>query len=71
MSITEKKYIEIMRKKSGEERLKIAMELRKLALKMAEENIRAKNPKISSKKLKKFLQKRIYGFSFPFENSSK
>ncbi len=35
MNIAEKKYIEIMRKKSGEERLKIAIELRKLVLKLA------------------------------------
>lgn len=65
-SKTEKKYIEIMRKKSGEGRLRIAMELRKLALKMAEENIKDQNPNISSKDLKRLLQQRIYRFSFPF-----
>jgi hypothetical protein len=63
---TEKKYIEIMRKKSGEERLKIAMELRDLVLKLAKESIKSQNPKISSERLKAILQKRIYGFSFPF-----
>lgn len=57
----EKKYIEIMRKKSGEERLKIAMDLRKLVLKLAKEGIRNQNPNISSKELKTQLQKRIYG----------
>lgn len=68
---TEKKYIEIMRKKSGQERLKIAMELRKLALKMAEEGIKHQSPNISSEDLKAHLQERIYGLSFPFKNSSK
>ncbi|MFH1894798.1 MAG: hypothetical protein ABH813_02775 [Patescibacteria group bacterium] len=68
---TEKKYIEIMRKKSGKERLKIAMDLRRLALKMAKAGIKDQNPKISSKELKKLLQERIYGFSFPFGNSSR
>jgi len=67
---TEKKYIEIMRKKSGQERIKIAMELRKLVLKLAEAEIKSRNPKISKKKLKYLLQKRIYGFSFPFKNSN-
>ncbi len=67
----EKKYIEIMRKKSGEERLKIAMNLRKLALKMAESAIKEQNPGISPKKLKAELQKRIYGFNFPFGGSKK
>ncbi len=66
----EEKYIEIMRKKSGEERLKIAMELRSLVLKMAEENIKDQNPNISSEDLKARLQERIYGFSFPFKNSN-
>ena len=67
----EEKYIEIMRKKSGDERLKIAMELRKLALKMAEEEIKYQNPNISPEDLKAKLQERIYGFSFPFKNSNK
>jgi len=62
MSKTEKKYIEIMRKKSGEDRLKIALELRKLALKLAEAGIKAENPKISQKELQKKLQERIYSF---------
>lgn len=66
----EKKYIEIMRKKSGQERLKIAMELRKLSLKLAEAGIREQNHNISSGDLKASLQKRIYGFSFPFEKSN-
>ena len=70
-SKTEEKYIEIIRKKSGEERLKIAMELRELVLKMAEEGIKNQNPHIASKDLKAYLQKRIYGFSFPFKNSSR
>jgi len=66
----EKKYIKIMRKKSGEERLKIAMELRGLVLKLAEEGIKNQNPNISSEDLKAHLQERIYGFSFPFKSSS-
>lgn len=67
----EAKYIEIMRGKTGEERLKIAMDLRKFAIKLAEENIKNRNPGISNKELKIKLQKRIYGFGFPFENSKK
>ena len=69
MDISEKKYIEIMQKKTGEERLKIAMELRNFVIKMAECNIKNQNPKISKKELKIALQKRIYGSGFPFENS--
>ncbi len=65
----EKKYIEIMKKKSGEERLKIAMDLRKSVLNLAKCGIKHYNPKISKKELKIALQKRIYGFGFPFENS--
>lgn len=62
---TEEKYIEIMRKKSGQERLQIAIELRKLVLKLAELEIRNRNPGISIEKLRKSLFERIYGFSFP------
>jgi hypothetical protein len=65
----EKKYIEIMRKKTGEERLKIALDLRNFVIKLAEQNIKNQNPKISKKELKVALQKRIYGTGFPFENS--
>ena len=65
----EKKYIETMQKKTGEERLKIAMDLRKFVIKLAEQNIKIQSPKISKKELKIALQKRIYGFGFPFENS--
>jgi len=62
----EKKYFEVMRKKSGQERLKIAVELRELVLKLAEAEIKNQKPKVSSKGLKRILQKRIYGYSFPF-----
>lgn len=68
---TDKKYIEIMRKKSGEERLKIAMELRKLVLKMAEQGIKHQHPNISPEDLKARLQERIYGFSFPFKTGDR
>lgn len=71
MKKTEKKYIDIMRKKSGEERLKIAMELREFVLKIAKEGIKNQNPNISTKDLKANLQERIYGFSPPFKNSSR
>lgn len=67
----EKKYIEIMRKKSGQERLRIAIELRKLVLKLAEGEIRNQNPKISNEKVIKSLFERIYGFSFPSQISRK
>jgi len=68
---TEEKYNEIMRKKTGEERLKIAMELRELSLKMAGEGIKNQNPNISPEDLKAHLQERIYGFTFPFKKSNK
>src|SRR3989338_5485928 len=57
-----------MREKTGEERLKTAMDLRKLALKLAECGIRHYRTKISKKELKIELQKRIYGSGFPFKN---
>ena len=56
-----------MRRKSGESRLKIALELRKLVLKMAKAETLSQDPEISSKKLKRKIQERIYGFSFPFK----
>jgi hypothetical protein len=55
----EKRYIETMREKTGEERLKIAMDLRKFVIKLAEENIKNRNPGISSENLKKEVLKRI------------
>ncbi len=67
----EEKYIEIMRKKSGQERLEIAIKLRQLALGLAEAGIKNQNPKISLKHLSKKLQQRIYGYSFPFKISDK
>ncbi len=71
MTTTEKKYIEIMRQKTGEERLKISLELRKLVLKLAETSIRSKNPKISPKELFRQLQERIYGPGLYSQNSGK
>lgn len=71
MDLSEEKYIEIMRKKSGEERLKIAFELRELVLKLAEAGIKTRNPKISPRKLRKKILQRIYGTTFPSKISSK
>ena len=71
MTITEKKYIEIMRRKTGEERLKISLDLRKLVLKLAEASIKSENPKITPKILFKQLQERIYGLGFYSQNSGK
>ena len=71
MNLAEKKYIEIMRNKTGEERLKMAMELRKFVLKIAKAGIKDQHPNISPRDLKANLQERIYGFSFPFKNSSR
>lgn len=60
MSIeSEKKYIGIMRKKSGQERLKIAIDLRDFVIKLAKENIKNQNPGISEENLKKEILKRI------------
>ena len=71
MTKAEQKYIEVMRRKTGEERLKIALELRKLVLKLAEADIKSRYPKISLKELKKKLQERIYGSTLPSKISSK
>ena len=71
MTATEKKYIKIMRQKTGQERLKISLELRELVLKLAEASIRCQNPKITPKVLFKKLQERIYGFGFYPQNSGK
>ncbi len=46
------------------------MNLRRPALKLAEEGIKNQNPNISSEDLKAHLQERISGFSFPFKDSS-
>lgn len=62
-NLAKEKYFQIMQRKSGQARLKIALELRKLALKFTEAQIKEKNPKISSKELKRKIQERIYGFA--------
>lgn len=59
------KYIQLMKNKSGEDRLRIAFALRKLALKLAEASIKEKHPNISIARLKAELFKRIYGINFP------
>ena len=66
MTKTEKEYIKIMKNKTGQERLKIAMELREFVLKIAEEGIKDQNSNISTKDLKAKLQERIYESNFPF-----
>jgi len=66
MTKTEKEYIKIMKNKTGQERLKIAMELREFVLKIAEEGIKDQNSNISAKDLKAKLQERIYESNFPF-----
>lgn len=63
ISDAEEKYFEIMRKKSGQERFKIAMQLRTAVLELAKTAIMDANPKISSEELRKKLQERIYGTS--------
>lgn len=70
VSDAEKKYFEIMRKKSGQERLKIAMQLRAAVLELAKTAIIDANPKISSKALRNKLQERIYGTSGIIKGSS-
>ncbi|MBI2041962.1 MAG: hypothetical protein HYT20_03010 [Candidatus Nealsonbacteria bacterium] len=62
-SDAEKKYFEIMRRKSGQERLKIAMQLRATVLELARTAIMDRNPKISSEEFQSKLQERIYGIS--------
>jgi len=66
MTKTEKEYIKIMKNKTGQEKLKIAMELREFVLKIAEEGIKDQNSNISAKDLKAKLQERIYESNFPF-----
>lgn len=69
MTDAEKKYFEIMRKKSGQERLKIAMQLRAVVLELAKTAIMDANPNISSEELRSKLQERIYGTSGLIKNS--
>ena len=65
----QKKYFGIMRKKSGQERLKIAMQLRAAVLELAKTAIRDANPNISPEELRSKLQERIYGTSNPTKAS--
>lgn len=53
------KYLEIMRKKTPEERLKIVFELNEMVREAARTDIRFQNPNISGQEIEKQLRKRI------------
>lgn len=63
---TEEKYIEIMRKKSGDEKLRIAMKLTELDIEVMKAEIKAQNPNISSEDFERLLFEKRYGYKRPF-----
>lgn len=63
---TEEKYVEIMRKLSGEERLIIAMKFTELEVEKMKAEIRAQNPNISSEDFERLLFEKRYGYKRPF-----
>jgi len=67
--VGEEKYIELMREKTGEERLMIASQLREFVLKLSQLGIRSQFPKISKKELREKLLQRIYGDNLSFKIS--
>lgn len=54
-----KKYLEIMRSKTPEERLIIGLEWSKFAQNLARQSIKLDNPSLSQSQLEQKLQKRI------------
>lgn len=59
-----------MRRKSGQERLRLALDLRAAVLKLAKTAITDANPAISTRELRNKIQGRIYGSGGYIKNSS-
>ena len=66
----QKKYFEIMRRKSGQERLMLALDLRATVLKLSKTAIMDANPAISTRELRNKIQERIYGTRSYIKNGS-
>jgi hypothetical protein len=56
---TEIVYLDILRKMTGERKLKIAFQLYEMALSLCRQSIREKNPDIKDKELNRILFKRF------------
>ncbi len=54
-----KRYYEILRAMSGEQRLKIGFEMRDFTMKLVEASIRNQYPEISDEELKRKIKERI------------
>lgn len=67
----QERQIQILKQKTGEERLKLALQLRELVLSLARASIKSECPHLSAKELQKKLLQRIYGDDFCFEIGSK
>lgn len=62
----EEKYVEIMRKMSGEERLTIAMKFTEMEVERMKAEIRAENANIFPEDFERLLFKKRYGYERPF-----
>lgn len=67
----QERQIQILKQKTGEERLKLALQLRELVLSLAKASIKNECPNLSAKELQKKLLQRIYGNDFCFEISGR
>ena len=67
----QERQFQILKQKTGEERLKLALQLRELVLSLAKASIKNEYPNLSAKELQKKLLQRIYGDDFCFEIGGK
>jgi len=67
----QERQFQILKQKTGEERLKLALQLRELVLRLAKASIKSECPNSSAKELQKKLLQRIYGDDFCFEIGGK
>jgi len=67
----QERQFQILKQKTGEERLKLALQLRELVLRLAKASIKNEHPNLSAKELQKKLLQRIYGDDFCFEIGGK
>ena len=67
----QERQMQILKQKTGEERLKLSLQLRELVLGLARASIKSECPHLSAKELQKKLLQRIYGDDFCFEIGGK
>ena len=67
----QERQMEILKQKTGEERLNLALQLRELVLSLARASIKSEYPNLSAKELQKKLLQRIYGNDFCSEIGDK